>query len=71
MCQGNDEAIPVTVLLVSMYNACYTYQGCVTKGDNRMNLLILALRGLDQGGSMSDKSIIRTMSKYKRNYILL
>jgi hypothetical protein len=61
MCQGNDEAIPVTVLLVGMYNACYTYHGCVTNTDSkdrRMNLLILALRVLDQGGSMSDKSII-------------
>ena len=73
MCQGNDEAIPVTVLLVGMYNACYTYQGCVTNTDwedRRMNLLILALRGLDQGGSMSDKSIIRTLSKYKQTYII-
>ena len=72
MCQGNDEAIPVTVLLVGMYNACYTYQACVTKTDcedRRKNLLILALRGLDQGRSMSDKAIIRTLSKYKPTYI--
>jgi hypothetical protein len=25
-CEGDDKAIPVTVMLVSMYNACYTFQ---------------------------------------------
>jgi hypothetical protein len=25
-CEGENEAIPVTVLLVSMFNACYTFQ---------------------------------------------
>jgi len=44
-CEGDDEAIPVTVLLVSMYNACYTFQD-----DQRENLLILTLRGLELGG---------------------
>ena len=70
MCQGNDEAIPVSVLLVSMYNACYTYQGCIDKTDNRINLLILTLKGLDQGRAMSDKAIIRTMSTYGGNIFL-
>ena len=71
MCQGNDEAIPVSVLLVSMYNACYTFQGCIDKSDNRNNLLILALRGLDQFGAMSKKTMIRTMSTYKKKYICI
>ncbi len=35
-CEGDDEVIPATVLLVSMYNACYTFQ----TNDNRNNLLI-------------------------------
>ncbi len=25
-CEGNDEVIPVTILLVSIYNACYSFQ---------------------------------------------
>ena len=61
-CEGVYEIIPVTVLLVSMYNACYTYQR--TK-DNRMNLLALALETLDLGsrGSIGDKGFVRTLSK--------
>jgi hypothetical protein len=31
-CKGDNEVIPVTVLLASMYNACYTFQV-----DNREN----------------------------------
>jgi hypothetical protein len=65
-CEGNDEAIPVTVLLVSMYNACYSFQN-----DNRLNLLILTLQGLDDisRGQISDRAFIRTFSKYKKNII--
>ncbi len=36
-CEGEDETIPVTVLLVAMYNACYTFQR-----DNRKKILLLA-----------------------------
>jgi hypothetical protein len=61
-CEGDDEVIPVTVLLVSMYNACYTFQS----DDNRDNLLILALGKLDHGsrGTITEKAFIRTFSKY-------
>ena len=61
-CEGNDEAIPVTVLLVSMYNACFTFQN-----DKRLNLLILTLQGLDDinRGKLSDRAFVRTFSKYK------
>jgi hypothetical protein len=64
-CEGDDEAIPVTVLLVSMYNACYTFQD-----DQRENLLILTLRGLDHGsrGTIPDKAFIRTFSEYTQHF---
>ena len=61
-CEGDDEVIPVTVLLVSMYNACYTFQ----TNDNRDNLLISALATLEHGsrGTITEKAFIRTFSKY-------
>jgi hypothetical protein len=60
-CEGDDEVIPVTVLLASMYNACYTFQV-----DNKENLLILTLRGLEHGdrGTISDKAFVHTFSEY-------
>ena len=66
-CEGDDEAIPVTVLLVSMYNACYTFQD-----DKRENLLILTLRGLEHGsrGTISDKAFIRTFSEYMQHFFI-
>ncbi len=36
-CKGDDDAIPVTVKLISMYNLCYALQN-----DSRKNLLNLA-----------------------------
>jgi hypothetical protein len=58
-CEGEDEAIPVTVLLVAMYNACYAFQR-----DSRKNLLLLALRRLDlHGEAIADKSFIATLSE--------
>jgi hypothetical protein len=48
-CEGEDEAIPVTVLLVAMCNACYTFQR-----DSKKNLLFLALGRLDlHGGAIA------------------
>jgi hypothetical protein len=66
-CEGDDEVIPVTVLLTAMsYNACYTFQAQRHGDDNRENLLILALRGQEHGehGIISDKSFVRTFSEY-------
>lgn len=61
-CEGNDEVIPVTVLLVSMYNACYSFQ---SETDKRDNLLSLALGKLEHGGrgSITEKAFVRTMSE--------
>jgi hypothetical protein len=49
-----------------MYNACYTFQAQRHGDNNRENLLILALRGLEHGerGIISDKSFVRTFSEY-------
>ncbi len=60
-CKGDDEVIPVTVLLASIYNACYTFQV-----DKRENLLKLTLQGLEHGdrGTISDKAFVRTFSEY-------
>jgi hypothetical protein len=61
-CEGELEIIPVTVLLVSMYNSCYTFQ---RETDKRENLLILALEKLELGskGAMTEKAFVRTLSK--------
>jgi hypothetical protein len=61
-CEGDNEVIPVTVLLVSMYNACYTFQS----NDNRDNLMILELGKLEHGsrGTITEKAFIQTSSKY-------
>ena len=61
-CEGQFEILPVTVLLVSMYNACYTYQDI---SDTRETLLTLALEKLELGsrGSITEKAFVRTLSK--------
>jgi hypothetical protein len=62
--KGDDEAIPVTVMLVFMYDACYAFQN-----DNRKNLLNLSLQRLDHGrGTISDKVFARTFSEYKIHF---
>jgi hypothetical protein len=61
-CEGEFEILPVTVLLVSMYNACYTFQPTT---DKRENLLTLALEKLELGsrGAITEKAFVRTLSK--------
>jgi hypothetical protein len=61
-CDGVYEILPVTVLQVSMYNACYTYQQTT---DTRETLLTLALEKLELGsrGSITEKAFVRTLSK--------
>jgi hypothetical protein len=60
-CKGDDVAIPVSVMLVFMYNVCYTFQT-----DHQKNLLILALQGLkDHQEAISDKAFIHTFSNIK------
>jgi hypothetical protein len=64
-CEREDKAIPVTVLLVAIYNACYAFQR-----DIRKNLLLLALGRLSlHGGAIADKSLIATLSELHQTRI--
>jgi hypothetical protein len=55
---GNDRCVPVTIFLVSMYNACMLFQD-----DKTTNLLIPTLQRFDMIGKLSDESFIETMSE--------
>ena len=55
---GNDRCVPVTIFLVSMYNACMLFQD-----DKTTNLLIATLQRFDMIGKLSDESFIETMSE--------
>ena len=55
---GHDRSVPVTIFLVTMYNACMLFQ------DNKTtNLLIPTLQRFDMIGKLSDESFIETMSE--------
>jgi hypothetical protein len=56
---GNDQVVPVTIFLVSMYNACMLYQK-----DKTTNLLIPTLQRFDMIGKVSDSTFIDTLSEY-------
>ena len=57
-CKGDEEAIPVAILLVTMYNACLAFQH-----ERHTNLLILALERFDLGTQISTSSFVRTFSE--------
>jgi hypothetical protein len=59
-CKGDEEAIPVVILLVTMYNACLAFQH-----ERHTNLLILALEQFDLGTQISNSSFVRTFSEYQ------
>jgi hypothetical protein len=63
-CQGGAETIPVTVMLVSMYNACFTYQ---KQAALQLKLLLLALGWLDLKGALPSNTLI-TMLKKSNKY---
>ena len=55
---GHDRSVPVTIFLVTIYNACMLFQ------DNKTtNLLIPTLQRFDMIGKLSDESFIETMSE--------
>jgi hypothetical protein len=56
---GYDQVVPVTIILVTMYNTCMLYQN-----DKTTNLLILTLQRFDMIGKVSDNTFIDTMSEY-------
>ncbi len=63
---GNDQVVPVTIFLVTMYNACMLYQK-----DKTTNLLIPTLQRFDMIGKVDDNTFIDTMSEYLFNTYFL
>ena len=59
-CADNvNQIMPVTLFLVMLYNACFTYQD-----DNSENLLIRALNGFDLGSTVDDKTFMNTFGEF-------
>jgi hypothetical protein len=57
-CDGWNRIVPVTLFLVTLFNASFMYH------DNcEDNLLIMALNGFDIGQSLSDDTFMNTLSK--------
>lgn len=57
-CDGWNRIVPVTLFLVTLFNASFMYH------ENREeNLLIMALNGFDIGESLSDDTFMNTLSK--------
>ncbi len=57
-CDDMNRIIPVTLFLVMLFSACYTYQ---PKKDT--NLLILALNNFAHGRPLTDDTFMNTLSK--------
>ncbi len=53
-----NRIIPVTILIVMLYNACFTYQE-----DKSCNLLISALDRFDMGSLVDDNMFMNTFSE--------
>ena len=57
-CNGWNRIVPVTLFLMTLFNASFMYH------DNcEDNLLIMALNGFDIGESLSDNTFMNTLSK--------
>ncbi len=59
-CDDKDRIIPVTIFLVMLFNACFTYQ----KGTARL-MLVTALDQLDLGTTLDNETFMNTLSKCK------
>ncbi len=53
-----NQIIPVTIFIVMLYNACFTYQA-----DKSTNLLISALDNFDISSSVDDDTFMNTFSE--------
>jgi hypothetical protein len=60
-CNDWNRIIPVTVVLVMLFNACLMYQP--NEPNEGRNLLITALNGFDFGMSLDDDTFMNTLSK--------
>jgi hypothetical protein len=58
-CGGKEQIIPVTMILVMLYNACFMYQS-----DKRSHLLITASDTFDLGASVDHEKFMNTLSEY-------
>jgi hypothetical protein len=58
-----NRIIPVTIFIVMLYNACFTYQE-----DKSTNLLISALDGFDMVSSIDDNTFMNTFSELPRRH---
>jgi hypothetical protein len=58
-CDNWNRIIPVTMFLVMLLNACFVYQHKVDT-----NLLITALNRFDYGMSLTDDTLMNTLSKF-------
>jgi hypothetical protein len=58
-----NRIIPVTIFIVMLYNACFTYQE-----DKSTNLLISALDGFDMVSSIDDDTFMNTFSELPRRH---
>jgi hypothetical protein len=56
-----NQIIPVTLFLVMLYNACFTYQD-----DKSENLLIRALDRFNLGSTVDDKTFMNTFGEFAR-----
>ncbi len=58
-----NRTIPVTIFIMMVYNACFTYQE-----DKSTNLLISALDGFDMVSSIDDDTFMNSFSELPRRH---
>ncbi len=61
-CTGEVQIIPVTMILVMQYNACFMYQS-----DKKSNMLITALDTFNLGANVNHELFMNTLSEYKNH----
>ncbi len=59
-----NRIIPVTIFMMMLYNACFTYQK-----DKTNNLLISALDGFDKECTIDDDTFMNTFSELPRTFL--
>ena len=57
-CTGEFQIIPVTIYLVTLYNACWMFQR-----KNESNMLIFALDTFDLGDVVEHEKFMKTLSE--------
>jgi hypothetical protein len=58
-CPGDTQIIPVTMFLVTLYNACFMYQK-----DKKTNMLITDMDTFDLGANVDNDLFMDTLSQY-------